>query len=64
MEIMKERREMKRRLLNAPNADIKKKGDVSPRSAPSAVEKRLLRRNRGDWRTREKEIGLDPRRHP
>ena len=55
---------MKWRLLNAPIADIKKKGDVSPRSALSAVEKRLLRRNRGDWRTREKEIGLDPRRHP
>jgi hypothetical protein len=47
---------MKWRLLNSPNADIKKKADVSPRNAPSAVEKRPLRKNRRDWRTQDKTI--------
>jgi hypothetical protein len=38
---------MRWHLLNAPNADIKKKAGVSPRNALSVGEKRPLRRNRG-----------------
>jgi hypothetical protein len=42
------RREIKWRLLNASDADIKKRGNVNPKSARSVVRKRHLRRNRDD----------------
>jgi hypothetical protein len=43
------RRGIKWRLSNAPDADIKKRGNVNPKSARSVVRKRPLRRNRDDF---------------